>query len=110
MLLTGWTPAPSNDDTRPISNGESSSNAPKQLPGTREDSDQVSAVPADTEIALPGSKRKESEISDVDGEGAISACTSGIKGSNQKPEEVDDNGDDEVVMLDENPCKKKRLQ
>ncbi|RWR82429.1 SUMO-activating enzyme subunit 2 isoform X1 [Cinnamomum micranthum f. kanehirae] len=109
MLLTGRMPVLSNDDTWPISNGESSSNAPKQLPGTKEDSDEISAIPADTEIALTGSKRKQSEISDVDGEVAISACTSGIKGSNQKPEEVDDNGDDDVVMLDENPYKKKRL-
>lgn len=109
MLLTGWTPAPVNEDAQPVSNGESSSNAPEKLPGTREDSDEISTVPADNEIALSGSKRKLSESSDVDGGVGCSACTSGIKGSNQKPEEVDD-GDDDVVMLDENPDKRQRLQ
>ncbi|XP_058106067.1 SUMO-activating enzyme subunit 2 isoform X2 [Magnolia sinica] len=99
MVLTGWTPAPIDKDTRAIGNGESTSDAAQKALEAQDDSDEIEMV-TQPGAALAGSKRRLLEISNADGE-VVSAC-------NQNLEEEDD----VVLMLDGNADigKKKRLQ
>ncbi|KAG1331754.1 putative SUMO-activating enzyme subunit 2 [Cocos nucifera] len=99
MVLSGWV-APTEKDTRVVSNGESTSTA--QLV---EKSDEVGIAPDRS-----GTKRKPSEMSEmIDNIHDMRPCSSVDIGDQLNPQEVEDNGDDDdIVVLDENPGPSKR--
>lgn len=103
MVLSGWV-APTEKDSRVVSNGESTSTA--QL---AEISDEVEIAPDRS-----GTKRKQSEMLEMtDNIHDMNPCSSLDIGDQLNPQEVEDNDDDDdIVMLDENPgpSKRKKLQ
>lgn len=105
MVLAGWI-APTQKDTRVLSNGESTSSAHPAVTEIAGKSDGVGESPEKT-----GTKRKLSEIPEI----IDKPCSSRDVGDQVNPHKVEDNDDDDgvLVILDENPetkKKKKRLQ
>ncbi|XP_077247989.1 SUMO-activating enzyme subunit 2-like isoform X2 [Tasmannia lanceolata] len=107
MLLSGWTPPPTEKDNRVVSNGEITSSASQTSLETRKDSDEIEVLPAES-----GTKRKLSERSNAENGATISTLSIVDSTSNQRTKEINGDDDDVVVMIDGNPDngKKKRLQ
>lgn len=91
MLLSGWTQAPSAEDSNKYVDRKARTSEALQLEDETNN---------DLEIAL-ANKRKLFETSK-------NACTSSEIRNNHQSEVVDD--DDDLFMLDGNPCKKRRNQ
>ncbi|KAF5204002.1 Sumo-activating enzyme subunit [Thalictrum thalictroides] len=107
MLLSGWTQPPTKEKDTPT-NKESTSSAAQNAVV---DVDEVEIVPTNVGVDLGGTKRKLSDISSV----ATSAPTGVVDAtlSIQKPDEVEDDDNDVVVMIDDSSLganKKKRVQ
>ena len=113
MVLSGWTqsPAKEKDDDASINNGASASNASSHAVSleAKEDSE-TAIVPVATGSVPTGKKRKMFDISE-DSVPDLSSVPDETR-SKKKLEEIDDDGDD-VVLLDDgcsDGIKKKRLR
>jgi len=107
MLLSGWT-APTDKERVVNSNGEGTSTAALQINETEEVD-----IASDRHGLVAGTKRKLSELAETTDRQEIQPTLSKHISRLEVPEDVGDNDDDDdVVMLDENPekGKNKRLK
>ncbi|GFY94983.1 SUMO-activating enzyme 2 [Actinidia rufa] len=104
MVLSGWTQAPEKgkETNASTDNGSTTITASQVVSLETEDDDEIEIVSSETKTILNGKKRKLSDVCS-----ATTECY-----SKKKLEELDEDGDD-MVMLDEgnfDSSKKKRLQ
>ncbi|XP_057503536.1 SUMO-activating enzyme subunit 2-like isoform X2 [Actinidia eriantha] len=112
MVLSGWTQAPEKgkETSTSTDNGSITITASQVVSLETEEDDEIEIVSSETETILIGKKRKLSDVCDAatrDISSATNECY-----SKKKLEELDEDGDD-MVMLDEgnfDSSKKKRLQ